>query len=76
MYIIPSQRFDESVDVMVGGERCTLYLGDTAGGEDYHRLRPLEYMHTDVFLLCFSVVGPTSFKTVSTEVRLFGNHGN
>ena len=32
--------------------------------ENYDRLRPLSYPQTDVFLVCFSVVGPTSFENV------------
>ena len=37
---------------------------DTGGGEDYHRLRPLSYPGTDIFLVCFSVAEPASFKNV------------
>ena len=32
-----------------------LQLNDTAGQEDYDRLRPVAYPNTDVFLLCFSL---------------------
>lgn len=34
------------------------------GQEDYDRLRPLSYPNTDVFLLCFSVVSPSSLQNV------------
>jgi cell division control protein 42 len=39
-------------------------LFDTAGQEDYDRLRPLSYPQTDVFLVCFSVTSPASFENV------------
>ena len=37
---------------------------DTAGQEDYDRLRPLSYPNTDVFLIAFSVVNPSSLSNV------------
>ena len=37
------------------------------GQEDYDRLRPLSYPQTDVFLICFSVISPVSFKNVRAK---------
>ena len=63
------QLFDNyAVMVMIGGEPYTLGLFDTAGQEDYDRLRPLSYPQTDVFLVCFSVVSPSSFENVREKV--------
>lgn len=56
---------------MIGGEPYTLGLFDTAGQEDYDRLRPLSYPQTDVFLVCFSVVSPSSFENVKEKVIIF-----
>lgn len=43
------------------------------GQEDYDRLRPLSYPQTDVFLVCFSVVSPSSFENVKEKVSRFFN---
>jgi cell division control protein 42 len=42
-----------------------------SGQEDYDRLRPLSYPQTDVFLVCFSVVSPSSFENVKEKVKLY-----
>lgn len=52
---------------MIGGEPYTLGLFDTAGQEDYDRLRPLSYPQTDVFLVCYSVVSPSSYENVKEK---------
>jgi cell division control protein 42 len=53
--------------VRIGDEPYTLGLFDTAGQEDYDRLRPLSYPQTDVFLVCFSVTSPASFENVKEK---------
>ena len=39
-------------------------LWDTAGQEDYDRIRPLSYPDADVILMCFSVDCPESLESV------------
>ena len=41
-------------DVTVDGELIDLSLWDTAGQEDYARIRPLSYQGCDVLLIVFS----------------------
>lgn len=42
--------------VKIEGKTINLGLWDTAGQEEYNRLRPLAYPNADVFLIVFSVV--------------------
>ena len=44
-----------SANLTVDGKVCELTLWDTAGQEEYDRLRPLSYQKTDVVLVCFSI---------------------
>jgi Ras-related C3 botulinum toxin substrate 1 len=52
---------------MVDGRTINLGLWDTAGQEDYDRLRPLSYPGTNIFLICFSVVNPISLENVKEK---------
>jgi small GTP-binding protein len=44
-----------------------LSLWDTAGQEDYARLRPLSYANTNIFLICFSLDSRASLKNVKQK---------
>lgn len=50
--------------IAVGGREIKLNLYDTAGQEDYDRLRPLSYQEANLILVCFDVTNPTSYENV------------
>ena len=56
-----------SVDLVVDMKSVRLNLWDTAGQEDYERLRPLSYPGAQVFLLCFSLINKASLANVETQ---------
>ncbi|XP_010875870.1 rho-related GTP-binding protein RhoF [Esox lucius] len=50
--------------VTYGGKEIRLNLYDTAGQDDYDRLRPLSYQNANLVLICYDVTNPTSFENV------------
>lgn len=50
------------------GKSVQLALWDTAGQEDYERLRPLAYSKAHVILIGFSVDTPDSLENVKNKV--------
>ncbi|KAG0737884.1 hypothetical protein G6F57_012879 [Rhizopus arrhizus] len=51
-------------NVQVDNKTIELAIWDTAGQEDYDRLRPLSYPETDAVVICFSVDNINSFQNV------------
>ncbi|CAL8127367.1 unnamed protein product [Orchesella dallaii] len=64
---VPTVFDNYSAPMVVDGIPVSLGLWDTAGQEDYDRLRPLSYPQTDVFLVCFSIVSPSSYENVTSK---------
>lgn len=57
-------------DCRVDGKSVQLALWDTAGQEDYERLRPLAYSKAHVLLIGFSVDTPDSLDNVKHKVPI------
>ncbi|KAH8341926.1 hypothetical protein KR059_005067 [Drosophila kikkawai] len=64
---VPTVFDNYSAPMQVDTIQVSLGLWDTAGQEDYDRLRPLSYPQTDVFLICYSVASPSSFENVTSK---------
>ncbi|EGC39944.1 hypothetical protein DICPUDRAFT_52376 [Dictyostelium purpureum] len=60
---------------MYQNKAYNLGLFDTAGQEDFDRLRPLGYNDTDIFLICYSVINPPSYSNVYdkwfSEIKMY-----
>jgi Ras-related C3 botulinum toxin substrate 1 len=64
---IPTVFDNYSANVMMDNQIIQLSLWDTAGQEDFDKLRPLSYSSTDVFIVCFSLISQTSYSNVATK---------
>ncbi|GFY99016.1 RAC-like 2 [Actinidia rufa] len=64
---VPTVFDNFSANVVVDGSTVNLGLWDTAGQEDYNRLRPLSYRGSDVFLLAFSLISRSSYENISKK---------
>jgi len=51
-------------DIYVDGQHIILSLWDTAGQEEFDRLRTLSYADTHVIMLCFAVESKDSLENV------------
>ncbi|XP_077294608.1 ras-like GTP-binding protein RhoL [Arctopsyche grandis] len=60
--------FDNYADnITVDGQQFNMTLWDTAGQEDYERLRPLSYPNTDCFIICYSISTRASYENIYTK---------
>ena len=58
----------------IDGDNIELNIFDTAGQEDYDKLRPIGYSNVDVVLVCFSVDSRDSFANVESVWYKEMNH--
>ncbi|WBW73746.1 Rho family GTPase Rho2 [Schizosaccharomyces osmophilus] len=54
-------------DCRVDGKSVQLALWDTAGQEEYERLRPMSYAKAHIILIGFAIDSPDSLENVSTK---------
>ncbi|CAL9074443.1 unnamed protein product [Musa textilis] len=66
---VPTVFDNFSANVVVDGNTVNIGLWDTAGQEDYNRLRPLSYRGADVFLLAFSLISKASYENVAKKAK-------
>jgi small GTP-binding protein len=55
----------EDFDIMLNGKNYFLKLIDTAGQEDYERVRRLFYKDARAFILCYSIDNKASFDNIT-----------
>eukprot|EP01116_Phalansterium_solitarium_P011753 TRINITY_DN2751_c0_g1_i2.p2 TRINITY_DN2751_c0_g1~~TRINITY_DN2751_c0_g1_i2.p2 ORF type:complete len:267 (-),score=88.41 TRINITY_DN2751_c0_g1_i2:534-1334(-) len=64
---IPTVFENHTKQVTRDGSLVLLHLWDTAGQEEYDRLRPLSYPSSDIVIVAFSTVSPVSLKNVKEK---------
>lgn len=57
-------------DVSMDGFEFEIELWDTAGQEDYDRVRPLAYSDANIIMMCFAIDSPDSLDNVQEKVSL------
>ncbi|KAL3271380.1 hypothetical protein HHI36_021864 [Cryptolaemus montrouzieri] len=72
---LPTIHETYTTTVKLEDDEVKFALWDTAGEEDYDRLRPLSYPRTDIVIICFNVDNPISLQNIHLkwypEVRHF-----
>ena len=66
---VPTVFDNYSADTIVDGQPCSFELVDTAGQEDYERLRPLAYPGCHCVLMCYGVVDPAGSRVLFNNLK-------
>ena len=61
---VPTVYDNYSTNIVVDKIPINFEIRDTAGQEEYDRLRTLSYVGADVCLICFSLVNPVSYENI------------
>jgi len=61
---VPTVFENYTAQMKLSGDMVLLHLWDTAGQEEYDRLRPLSYPGSDVVILCFSLCHKPSYDAI------------
>eukprot|EP00475_Leptophrys_vorax_P019009 TRINITY_DN2596_c0_g1_i1.p1 TRINITY_DN2596_c0_g1~~TRINITY_DN2596_c0_g1_i1.p1 ORF type:complete len:202 (-),score=32.31 TRINITY_DN2596_c0_g1_i1:53-658(-) len=64
---VPTIFANYTKNLVVDGKHIRMSLWDTAGQDDYERLRPLSYTKADVVLICYAIDSPISLKNVKCK---------
>ncbi|XP_010893397.1 rho-related GTP-binding protein RhoF [Esox lucius] len=64
---VPSVFEKYVTNIRYRGAEFRLNLYDTAGQEDYDRLRPLSYQNANLVLICYDVICPSSYENVQIK---------
>jgi Ras-related C3 botulinum toxin substrate 1 len=64
---MPCQHENMDQNLILDGKPIRICLWDTAGQDDYDRLRPLSYPQTDIFIVAFDVHNHASFEQVKNK---------
>jgi small GTP-binding protein len=64
----PRSSYDKEVfELSVNGELHTVKLIDTAGQEEYERVRKLFYQEANCFILCYDISNRPSFSNIEQK---------
>ena len=71
---VPTVFDNFEANLVVDGRPVQMTLWDTAGQSDYDRVRPLSYPLTNVLLICFSLISPSSLENAQQQWRAEVQH--
>jgi Ras family protein A len=73
---VPTIFENSVVDMLVDNKYVQVSLWDTAGQEEYNRLRPLSYPDTDIVFITYSIDNPDSLENISEWYREIKHYCN